>query len=63
MGKDACSFKRAFGHSGQTFSQPITRPGRPLPGTKKGTLPLTRRYAKALPQPAQDEIPGEMVGQ
>jgi hypothetical protein len=29
---------------------------------KKGTLPFTRRHAKALSLPGQDEIPGKMVG-
>ena len=61
-GKDARSLKNAFRYGGQTFSHSITRPGRPLPGTKKGTLPLTRRHAKTLSQSGQDEIPGKMVG-
>lgn len=61
-GKDARSLKSAFRRGHQTISKSSTRPGRSLPGTKKGALPNTRRHAKALPQPRQDEIPGKMVG-
>lgn len=47
-GKDARSLKNAFRHSDQTISQSSTRSGRSLPGTKKGTLSVTGRHAKAL---------------
>lgn len=61
-GKDARSLKSAFRYGDQTFSQSSTRPGRSLPGTKEGTLLVTRRHAKALSHPGPDEIPGKMVG-
>ena len=59
---DARSLKSAFRYGDQTFSQSSTRPGRSLPGTKEGTLLVTRRHAKALSQPRPDEIPGKMMG-